>query len=350
MGKKNRRKVSIESSLSYRFFTKLFSLKVGLPLLCIVCVVSGGFIYVGTLPPPTFSIIQITDTEFLSSTYPNLYSGLTNWIVDNAKSLHSEMVIHTGDIVHDPWNTTQLANADASMVPLVGRVPYIWLAGNHDLINDEGDGNASTYGYIGVNYNSFSPALISSEPYFVSNIFEGTSNAVKFSFQGYNFMVIAIAFDANSTVLDWAKNLIDSNPKTNVIVATHNFLNGEGGYGLPNSTFEVAWANNFETWLNQFPNVFLTLNGHCIGDGFSAWKQVNCRTETFFNMQQEDNKTGSVFARVYSFNMANPAHPTVNAYTVSSASLPQWKQSVGERIVSKNAPLQFCFQTNLIRR
>jgi hypothetical protein len=48
---------------------------------------------------PSFSIVQITDTQYLSSSYPSSGQQLTNWIVANNASYNFKMVIHTGDIV-----------------------------------------------------------------------------------------------------------------------------------------------------------------------------------------------------------------------------------------------------------
>lgn len=49
-----------------------------------------------------FSIVQITDTQYLSDTHPDLFSGLTSWIADKASALNLTMVVHTGDIVQVP--------------------------------------------------------------------------------------------------------------------------------------------------------------------------------------------------------------------------------------------------------
>ena len=45
-----------------------------------------------------FSVIQITDTQYLSDSDPALFDGLTSWIADNSGALNATMVVHTGTL------------------------------------------------------------------------------------------------------------------------------------------------------------------------------------------------------------------------------------------------------------
>ena len=84
------------------------------------------------------------------------------------------------------------------------------------------------------------------QPYWVGDIIDGKDTAVQFTYGNYHFMVINIEYDANQTVLDWMQTLLKCNPNVNVIVATHNFLNGDGTYGYTFYPPDVTWATNFE--------------------------------------------------------------------------------------------------------
>jgi hypothetical protein len=67
--------------------------------------------------------------------------------------------------------------------------------------------------------------------------------------------------------------------------------------------------------------VILTLNGHDVNDGGTAYnRKVGNREEIFFNRQEVDGKTGGAAARIYTFNMSNPAQPVVNVYTYQAYS------------------------------
>ncbi|MGA2386289.1 MAG: metallophosphoesterase [Candidatus Bathyarchaeia archaeon] len=274
----------------------------------------------------SFSIVQITDTQYLSDSYPAAYSGLTSWIVNNSEALNLAMVVHTGDIVETPNNLTDWQNANAAMMTLYyNEIPYCWDAGNHDQIGNDGysDGNVNGT-YIGGNYPAFNVTLMRQNPYWVGDIFNGASTAVQFSFGSYRFMIINVEYDANQTVLNWMQGLLAANPNVNVIVATHNYLNGNGTYGTLDA-YDVTWATNFEKILNNYPNVFMTLNGHDYGEGGTADNlRVGNREEIFFNRQEVDNQMGAATARIYTFNFNDTANPIVYIHTYQDYGSPHF--------------------------
>lgn len=291
-----------------------------------------------------FSIVQITDTQFLSESYPNLFNSLTSWIVNVSSALNVQMVVHTGDIVNNPANTSEWANANAAMLQLSNNgVPYCWCAGNHDFIGEQQPTGNPDGVWLGGAYSAFNVTAMQTEPYWVASIYNGSSTAVQFSYGGYRFMVINIAYDANQTTLTWMQTLLKCNPADNVIVATHNFLNGLGTYGYTPSAADVAWATNFESVLDDYPNIFMVLCGHDISEGTATSRVVNGRTEIFFNRQQIDNAQGGACARIYTFNMTNPTQPTVNVYTYQTYT----NGSGGTPMYLTDPQDQFSFQTNL---
>ncbi len=295
-----------------------------------------------TSPPSIdgFSIIQITDTQYLSDADPSLFDGLTSWIVNSSSALNLAMVIHTGDIVQDATSTDDWTNANNALMQLYNNgVPYCWDAGNHDQLGAGiGLGNPDSP-WLGGNYPALNVTIMRQQPYWVGDISDGKDTAVKFNYGNYHFMVINIEYDANQTVLDWMQTLLQCNPNVNVIVATHNFLNGYGGYGYTSNPADVAWATNFETLLNNYPNVFMTLNGHDIGDGATAYnKMVGNREEIFFNMQELNDQQSAAIARIYTFNMTNPANPVVNVYTYQTYGTPEYLTDSAD---------QFSFSANL---
>lgn len=264
-----------------------------------------------------FSLIQITDTQYLSYSNPALFNTLTSWIAQNAKALNVSMVIHTGDIVQAATNATNWQNANNAMMQLYNNgVPYCWDGGNHDFIGEDSPaGNDDGFWIGGQGYSAFNVTTMQREPYWVASIFSGSSTAVQFSYGNYRFMVINVAYDANDTVLDWMQTLIKCNPTVNIIVATHNFLNGVGGYGYAASTEDMDWARNFENIVGNYTNVFMTLSGHDVGEGTAYNQKVGGREEIFFNRQEFDAEQGAACARIYTFNMTDPANPAVNVYT-----------------------------------
>lgn len=257
-----------------------------------------------------YSIIQITDTQYLSETYPTLFTDMTDWIVNNTGTFNVRMVIHTGDIVEHCNSTTEWQNANTSMAVLLNNnVPYTWDAGNHDqFCTSEGFGDPNR-GWIGVNYVAFNAAQMETKPYWVSDLEEGKDTAVKFSYGGRNFLIINMEFEANATVISWMRNLINAYPTYNVIVAVHEYLTPSGAYA-------GNWATSLQTTLRFYPNAFLTLNGHLWGQYPSAWHDtVGNRVETMFNLQEYDNQQGAATVRIFTFNTTSDT-VSVSAYSV----------------------------------
>ena len=265
-----------------------------------------------------FSIIHITDTQY--SSCDEKWSNLTSWIVSIQSSYNVKMVVHTGDIV-DLWNnSTQWKNANASMYVLAdANIPYTWCLGNHDH-----NGSNPTQTLAG-DYTSFRASTFSSKEWWLSN-YGDANTAVHFMVNGHKFIVVNVEYCANNTVLSWMNEVIKANTDTNIIVATHSYLNSTGGYGWLNST----WEDNFKAMLDDHPNVVITLSGHDIS-GTAYNKSVNGRQEIFFNRQCKDARC----ARIMTFNLTQK-NVVVKTYLTYSC---KWLEDVGN---------SFSFNFNLI--
>ena len=260
-----------------------------------------------------FSIMQITDTQYISWLSPNLYYDLTNWIVNNSLDYNLKMVIHTGDFVDTPTHTSEWAVANTSMMTLYNNgIPYCWDAGNHDQLPPNSTANLwlgdSNTDWLGSQYPAFNLTIMRQQPYWVSDIYDGKNAAVAFNYLNYRFLIMNMEFLANSTVIDWMQTLIKCNPNANVIVATHDYLNRTGGYGTRSvsnaGVLDYTWGNNLKALLDHYLNVFMTLSGHIQSRTTGAYnQQIGNREEIFFNRQQLNNKTGAASVRIYTFNM-----------------------------------------------
>ncbi len=237
---------------------------------------------------PKFSLIWITDTQYITESHPTYYDSLIRWIAENKGNYNVKMVVHTGDIVNDEGNRTQWTNANQSMsILLANDIPYCWNAGNHDY-------NATCW--IGNQYASFNPEVMQAKAYWVSDEFDGMNTAVRFNVSGWECLIINIAYYANDTVLAWANNLLDSNPEAHVIVATHAYIDRDCEYD--------SWATNFKNnVLETHPNVFLTLSGHYYPTSGNRIR-VGDRDELLFNPQAADEQLGAASARILTFDTA----------------------------------------------
>ncbi len=274
--------------------------------------------------PPSFnfSIMQITDTQTLNSAYlpnnPHLYSQLTNWIVSNSGTYNLKMVVHTGDIINEYWDASQWQDANTGMSVLANNgVPYVWCAGNHDQTTDDGWSGNPNSGWVGDQYSAFNPSSFSNKNYWAGDIFEGKNTAAKFSVGNYNFLVIDIEAFANDSTLNWMRGLLNtySSLNYNIIVATHVYLASPNG-DFANSIGDGTWEVKLQNLLNEYPKVFMTLNGHCGGDpAVNVHNQVNGRTQIEYDRQETDNLQGADSVRIYSFDL-NSQTVTVSTYSV----------------------------------
>ena len=190
-----------------------------------------------------FTVIHITDTQYLSQ--GNSWGNFTSWLASIKEALNVKMIIHTGDIVEHWYNTTEWERADASMRILADAdIPYTWCTGNHDF-------NLKNGGYIGSNYLSFNTSTFETRNFWLSS-YDQQSTTVNWTYGGYKFIVVNLAYHANKTAMAWLTNILDKNMDSNIIVATHSYLNSAGGYGCYETGH--AWEENLRTLLDGYKN------------------------------------------------------------------------------------------------
>ncbi len=286
-------------------------------------------------PQFDFSIMQISDTQNLAWYNPDWYNKLTTWIVDNSAAYKMKMVIHTGDLTENYDSPSEWQNANAAMSILANNgIPYTWCAGNHD---QNGMDNSNS-GWVGDQYAALNPATFSGNSYWVGDDNQGKNTAVKFSVDGYNFLVIDLESQANYATMAWATNLLDtySSLNYNIIVGTHAYLDSPNMMFWNHLPSSPTWEENLQNLLNNYPRVFLTLNGHTGGwpPGLSVHNQVNGRTQTEFDRQDAEIDEAAA-VRIFSFDLNNQI-VTASTYSVPSST---WITDLGS---------SYSFSTNLV--
>jgi hypothetical protein len=277
----------------------------------------------------TFSIMWITDTQH-SSSAPAVYTGMYNWIVSNYNAYNTQMVIHTGDLTNI-WKsdmvTSEWISANTTLGVLLNHnIPYVWCAGNHDQLPAENGMPSNPW--AGIGYKVVSTTLMRTKPYWESDIFQGKNTAVKISYEGYNFLIIDMEFNANSSVLAWMENLVVTHPTYNVIVGTHYYFSYGGAYG--------SWSLGLKTILDRHPNVFLTLNGHADEPTHTADRYLaGTRNELFFNMQENNGGLGAATVRIMTFDLTTRSMST-KTYCVFNST---WLRDSQNQFTLNNLPL-----------
>lgn len=239
---------------------------------------------------PTFSLVWITDTQYLSQTYPQYFDSACQWIISNKDVYDTKLVIHTGDIVNTGTDLSQWENANHSMSILLDNdVPYCWDAGNHDVMSGYWNGKS---------FLAFNVTFLRSKSYWTADCLDGRNTAASFNVSEYNFLVVNIEYHANSTVLQWLNTILDTHAQSHVIVATHAYLNETCGYG--NDGWALTLRNGI---LANHTNVFMTLNGHYHSSSTTNRTIVGNRLELFFDRQDLEGQKGGAAARLLTFDL-----------------------------------------------
>jgi hypothetical protein len=267
---------------------------------------------VALTPEPDFTIIAMPDTQHYTDNAANYanFSAQTQWIVNNKDSKNIKAVTHLGDIVEHGNNfgdDTEWLVADAAMAliedptttSLADGIPYGVAPGNHDL-GDTGDGSngesASFNKFFGVSRfqgrdyygGSYNPAL-------------NDNNYELFSASGYDFIIIHIEWRTpqDPAVLNWADNLLKTNPTRWGIAVTHNMVKtgNPGDFSSQGQAIYNALKDN--------PNLFLMLGGHTPGEGRREDIYNGHKVYSLLSNYQGRPNGGDGWLRIMEFSPAN---------------------------------------------
>ncbi|MGB3006041.1 MAG: LamG-like jellyroll fold domain-containing protein [Chitinophagaceae bacterium] len=237
-------------------------------------------------PGSKFTIIGLPDTQFYTEELPGtnssggghngIFKAQTQWIADHRIDSNVAFVIQLGDCVQNGNNPPgadkqiEWKRADTSMkkienpnVPITDGIPYGICVGNHDqgVIGDPNSTNTFYNQYFG-------ESRFTGRSYYGGHYGSNNDNHYElFSAGGIDFISISIEYYPDGTtaslqpVLDWADNLLKTNPNRKGIVSSHNIL----GTGNP-ASFQGPGQKIYND-LKDNPNFILMLAGHVAGEG-----------------------------------------------------------------------------------
>lgn len=220
-----------------------------------------------------YSFAVVGDTQYQTLTYHDTLTGVYDWIIDHVKSEKMAFVFGMGDMT-DTSADEEWARVKKEVHRLDKVVPYSIIAGNHDMLTDDGftktfplsDFKGKVDGALNDNMlNTYQLFSVSGQDYLVVNI-------------GYRWGV-------QDEVAAWANEVIAKYPDRQVIVTTHDYLSNEG---------EMT-ENGQELWdkvVKKHENVVLVLCGHSGGDDIqkllSQGEKGNVVTQLMINGQYTD--------------------------------------------------------------
>jgi len=213
----------------------------------------------GGLGEVAYSFAVLPDTQYYASSWPEIFTAQTSWLVGNRGPQQLAFVLHTGDIV-DSDTPEQWTVASQALHLLDGQLPYVVTAGNHDygaLADRMGMGNLY-----------FPPADFADQPWF-QGTFEPDHIENSYSLMdvpGGQWLVLALEFGPRDEVLAWASGVLASHPATPAIVITHAYLYRDGTlYDHVNAPTQLY---------NPHGYVMANQAGTTINDGAELWSKL----------------------------------------------------------------------------
>jgi len=207
-----------------------------------------------------YAFVVLPDTQFYSSSWPEIFQAQTQWIVDHRASEKIAFVLHTGDIV-DSDSTAQWGPASAGLHILDDQVPYAVTAGNHDYA-DFADrmGLVNTY---------FPPSHFEQYPWFGGTYQPGhVENSFSlFPAGGARWLVLALEFGPRDEVLAWADGVLKVFPTTPAIIITHAYLYRDG------SRYDFAGSGDSQEF-SPHRYVMMGQAGSSVNDGQEIWDKL----------------------------------------------------------------------------
>lgn len=230
----------------------------------------------GALEDPSdydFAITHVTDTQYLSESYPEVYAQLASWIADNADSRKIAFATHTGDLIQnwvDPDQAEDRARTEferASSIQSIlddANVPNSVLPGNHDNKRGVTDDLFNEY---------FPPSRYEGQSWYGGSIAPGDNSANFSTFErdGARFLMLALPYGYGEREMAWAEGVVTSHPTYNVIVSTHEHV-------MPKTLEQTAHRSTNSRWISRGAelwerviapnrNVIAVLSGHFHGIG-----------------------------------------------------------------------------------
>lgn len=193
------------------------------------------------------TLIWMSDTQGYSSSFPETLSAMTQWIVDHKTDLNIQYILQTGDIVNDTTREKEWQNATAAFDTLIGEVPLIAIAGNHDI------------GGVVHNYKFFHEMMLrqnyESYPTFGGEQALGRGRYDLVSIGHEDYILIGVGYSVQKSDAAWLDSVLKQYPERTAILLAHWYLElDDQAFSADSSVLHAVVAAN--------PNVRYVLCGH----------------------------------------------------------------------------------------
>lgn len=216
-----------------------------------------------------WTIILLPDTQYytVDAEWPKgIFTGQTQWIVDNREALNIKAVLSLGDLVEIAAVPEHWTRANEALSTIIDAgIPYMPTPGDHDHDNQWEDGNLIQFS------NTFPESRFSDNPWW-GDVYDGTNSShymlLTLGLEDYIFLGLDFCPDADE--LAWANDILDIYADRKAVFTTHALMDDTGGYyattdcGRFNAESFFIW----EEFVSRHDNLTLALSGHMhLGDG-----------------------------------------------------------------------------------
>ncbi|ANU28037.1 S-layer homology domain-containing protein [Planococcus versutus] len=214
-----------------------------------------------------FTMLWFSDTQYYAEDYPEVWTSMTDWMIEEFKKGRYEYAMHTGDLVNQYDKPEQWEVAKENLDRMdAANIPYGVLAGNRDVMPDR---TQKVYDYtLFGKYAGLD--RFKDKPWFGEAMNEQNQNHYDlFSFGDHDFIMLYLGFgkDGTSESVEWANKVLEQYADHNAILGMHENINSLAQY-----VTESARIVNREI-VNPNKNVKMVLSGHHHGSNYRV-KQV----------------------------------------------------------------------------
>lgn len=184
-----------------------------------------------------WSMVFIPDIQNLAQKahgYDQTWYTMAQWIADNVPE-EKENIKHVIGAGDNTWSNIagEYTIAQAGFDKFKNEVSWSNMSGNHEFTWTAADRTSTLYDtYFGEDYIKGTKA----EETYVGSYddpadMSTTENSYyRFNVNGVNWMILQLEYYPRLSVLEWAKEIAAKYPADNVILTTHGYLSGSGGY------------------------------------------------------------------------------------------------------------------------
>jgi hypothetical protein len=195
-----------------------------------------------------YSFVWMSDTQYYSESYPNIYYDIVNWIADNKESQKIKYVIHTGDLVDEVDQEYQwVTSSEAMKVLEEADIPYGVLAGNHDVGHREED--YMTY------WRYYGADRFEDEPTYGGSYDNNRGHYDLISVDGNDYIFVYMGWGIGDKEIAWMNEVLAQYPNRKAVLNFHEYL-------LVSGNRSPIAQKIHEQVVEKNPNVIMVLCGH----------------------------------------------------------------------------------------